>query len=77
LGPCHIWNKETAKQKKAAQREMNDYNATHEMDARIEWELEITMRRLNIRRNPRGRKPTWKFTAARGAITRKGKAGGK
>jgi hypothetical protein len=75
-GPFHIWAKETAAQKKAAQKEINDYNGAHEMNARIEWELRTAMRRLNINRNPPGRKPTWKFTAARGAMKRTGKAGG-
>lgn len=56
-GPFHIWKKETAKQKKAAQKEIDDYNASHEMDARIEWELQTAMRRLNIRRRLRGKKP--------------------
>jgi hypothetical protein len=46
------------------------------MNARIEWELETAMRRLNMNRRPGGRKPTWKYTAARGAMMRTGKAGG-
>jgi hypothetical protein len=29
----HIWKKETAKQKKAAQKEINNYNASYKMDA--------------------------------------------
>jgi len=55
---------------------MDDYNGEHEMNARIKWELETAMRRLNIRRNLGGRKPTWRFTAAHGAMTRTGKSGG-
>jgi hypothetical protein len=58
--PFHIWAKETA-----AQKEIDDYNGAHEMNAQIEWELETGMRRLNVNRNPSGRKPTWKYTAAR------------
>jgi hypothetical protein len=46
------------------------------MSARIEWELETAIRRLNINRKPRDRKPTWKYTPACGAMTRTGKAGG-
>jgi hypothetical protein len=34
------------------------------------------MRQLNINRNLSRRKPTWKFTEARGAMVRKGKASG-
>jgi hypothetical protein len=74
--PFHIWNKETAAQKAAAKAEIDQYNGAHEMNARIEWELRTAMRRLNIRRNPSGPKPQWKFTRARGAMTRTGKAGG-
>jgi hypothetical protein len=75
-GPYHIWAKETTAQKKAAQKEIDEYNGAHEMSARIEWELETAMRRLNVNRNPSGRKPTWKYTAKRGAMKRTGKAGG-
>jgi hypothetical protein len=46
------------------------------MNARIEWELETAMRRLNMNRNVGGCKPMWKYTAACGAIKRTGKAGG-
>jgi hypothetical protein len=55
--PFHIWTKETAKQKKAAQKEIDDYNGKHEMNAQIEWELETAMRRLNMNYNPGGHKP--------------------
>ena len=34
-GPFHIWVKETAKQQKVAQKEIDDYNGEHEMNARI------------------------------------------
>ena len=46
------------------------------MNARIEWELETAMRRLRLSRNVGGPKPKWKYTAARGAMQRTGKAGG-
>jgi hypothetical protein len=75
-GPFHIWKKEKAAQKKAAQAEIDAYNSVHEMEARCEWELSTAMRRLRLGRNPGGKKPVWKFTAARGAMTRTGKAGG-
>jgi hypothetical protein len=55
---------------------MDDYNGEHEINARIKWELETAMRRLNIRRNPGRRKLTWRFTAAHRAMTRTGKSGG-
>jgi hypothetical protein len=34
------------------------------------------MQRLNMNRRPSGRKPIWKYTAARRAMKRTGKAGG-
>jgi hypothetical protein len=75
-GPFHIWAKETAKQKKAAQKEIDDYNGEHEINAQIEWELETAIRRLNVNRNPSGRKPQWKYIATQGAMKRTRKAGG-
>lgn len=75
-GLFHIQNKEIAKQKKAAQKEIDDYNASYKMDARIEQELQTAIRRLNIRKRPGGRKPVWKFIKKNGAMTRSGKAGG-
>jgi hypothetical protein len=55
---------------------MDDYNNEHEINARIEWELEAAMRRLNVNWRPCGKKPTWKYTAAHGAMMQIGKAGG-
>jgi DDE superfamily endonuclease len=57
---------------------MDDYNGEHEMNTRIEWTLTTAMQRLNMNRpgRPGGKQPTWKFTAAHGAVTRTGKAGG-
>jgi len=77
-GLFHIWKKETAAQKKAAQMVIDEYSAAHEVDVRIEWTLETAMRRLNLNwpGKPDGRTPVWKFTAARGAMIRTGKAGG-
>jgi hypothetical protein len=66
-GPFHIWAKETAAQKKAAQKQIDDYNGEHETNARIEWVYETAMRRLRL--NLGGSKPTWKYTAACGAMT--------
>ena len=56
-GPFHIQAKETAKQKKAAQKEIDDYNREHEINTQIKQELETAMRRLNVNRNLGGRKP--------------------
>ena len=73
-GPCHIWEKETAKEKKDADKALDDINATIEEEARQAWELETGIGRLGLR-NKKGTKPTWKFTAKTGKITRNSKGG--
>jgi transposase len=75
-GPMHIWKPETASERRIAQAELDALNAMHEPDARAEWGLATAMRRTNLRRQPAGRAPVWKFTAANGALVRTGKAGG-
>jgi transposase len=72
----HIWKPETAAERRAAQKELDALNAVHEPAARAEWELSNNLRRMNLRRNPGGRAPVWKFNEANGALVRKGKAGG-
>lgn len=66
--PFYIWKKERAAQRKAAKKEINDYNKEHKINARIEQELRTAIRRLNINRNVGKPKPKWKFTEARGAM---------
>jgi hypothetical protein len=73
-GPYHIWKKETAKEKKAAQQAINARNALHEPDDKLKWEIEVMERRQGLRRP--GRKPTWKYTVERGAWVHTAKAGG-
>lgn len=73
-GPCHCWTVETAKEKKAAQKEIDALNVVQEKKAREEWELVTAMARTGLRKKG-GRKPAWKFTAKRGAIVRKAKGG--
>ena len=75
-GPCYIWKAETAAQKKAADTDLKARNALIEEENKAAWELETGMRRVNLTRNARGRKPVWKHTKATGAIVRdKGKGG--
>ena len=75
-GPCFIWRPETAQEKKAAQKELDEINAELEAECKRKWELETAMRRLDITRNKRGSKPTWKFTEKTGKLTRRKGAGG-
>lgn len=66
----HIWRAETTQERAAAQRELDILNAEREPKCREEWELATAMRRMNLRRNPGGRKPVWKFTKKTGKLVR-------
>ena len=47
-GPCHIWKKETATEKKASEKELKDPNALREPDAKEEWEINTAMKRAKL-----------------------------
>ena len=49
-GPCHVWEKETKEEKKAASAELKVWNDANEARLKEEWELQNGMRRLNIER---------------------------
>ena len=74
-GPCHCWLPETTQEKRDAEKEIERLNDEIEPALRTAWEIETGIRRLNLRQNPSGRKPTWKFTAKTGKLGR-GKKGG-
>lgn len=42
-------------------KELDILNAEREPKCREEWEFETAMPRMNLRRNPSGRKLEWKF----------------
>ncbi len=69
-----MWKAETATEKRAAQREIDQINDRLEPIAKENWELETGMRRMRLR-NPGGRKPTWKWDERHGKIVRKGNGG--
>ncbi len=73
-GPCHIWKKETAKDRKTSEEVIKQLNEELEPALRQTWELETGMRRMGLRNAP-GKKPEWKFTAKTGKLSR-GKNGG-
>lgn len=75
-GPCHCWSAETAAQKKKYAAIVDKYNKEHEPIDRENWELAEGMDRLRLDRNKPGKKPRWRYTAARGKMERKAKAGG-
>jgi hypothetical protein len=74
-GPCHIWQEETAAEKKAAEDEINRWNSEQEPALKAEWEAINGMQRLRLRTIP-GRKPRWRFTAKIGKLIRSAKKGG-
>jgi hypothetical protein len=69
-GPCHIWEAETAQEKKEAARHLEELNKELEIEMREEWELTTAMRRTGLR-NLRGSKPKWKWDAQHGKLTRR------
>ncbi len=75
-GPCHVWEEETATEKKEAKEQMNKINKEIEPAYKQAWELETALRRLDIRRKKSGRKPVWRFTEKTGKLERKAIRGG-
>ena len=56
-GPCHIWVPETKKEKEESEKVINEMNRELEPIFKEEWELTNGIRRMNIQRQPAGRKP--------------------
>jgi hypothetical protein len=54
MGPCHIWEDGTEKEKEEARKWTTEQNKLLELECRREWELETGMRRLRITRNVSG-----------------------
>jgi transposase len=75
-GPCHIWEDETAKEKEEAIEWLKAKNAELEPLRKQAWELETALRRLNIQRNPGGRKPQWRWCKRTGKLEREKSKGG-
>lgn len=75
-GPCHIWTKESAQERAAADEELEKLNKELEPQLRAEWEITTAMKRVNLRRRPGGRKPEWRFTEKNGKLVRNSKASG-
>ena len=76
-GPCHIWQTETAKEKKEAQKAIDQWNRANEERLKAEWQLKTDARRLKADgTQPRGKTPIWRFTEKNGKRERKAKAGG-
>jgi transposase len=74
-GPFHCWQPETAQEKRDSDIEIERLNQELEPILREQWELETSMRRVNLRRQPAGKKPTWKFNQKTGKLSRGRKNG--
>ena len=57
-GPFHIWKSETLKEKGEAQIEIDKMNEELK-EVKQQWELEMGMRRMGLRK-PGGRRPVWR-----------------
>lgn len=73
-GPCHCWIPETKKDKEKADKEIEEMNKNLEPLMKEQWELNNSMRRLNLR-TTRGRKPQWRWNQKNGKLAR-GKGSG-
>jgi transposase len=74
-GPCHCWCPETALEKRQSEQEIEALNQELEPILREQWELETGVRRMNLRRQPAGKKPVWKFNKQNGKLSRGSKGG--
>jgi hypothetical protein len=55
--------------------ELAELNAMLEATAKAEWELSTGLRRINLRRNPEGKKPQWRWNRSTGKLARKSQGG--
>lgn len=76
-GPCHIWFTETAQEKKAAEKELEEMNKEIEPKARYDWEMDQVTGGVEclLCDGRRGRKPTFHFSAKTGKLVWNGKGG--
>jgi len=74
-GPCYVWQDETQKGKREAERWLEEMNTVLEPICKAEWEHESQMQRLRITRRMPRRKPTWKWTQKTGKLVRESKGG--
>ena len=75
-GPCHIWEPETAVERKEADKEVEELNNALEPECRERWEREMkeerearAQERIEAGLKPTKRKPPiWKFTEKIGKL---------
>ena len=75
-GPCHIWKTQTVAQRKKDNLELARLNEQLEEAAKAEWEISTGVRRINLRRNPGGKKPQWRWNQSTGKLVRRSQTSG-
>lgn len=70
-GPYHIWRTQSIAERKKDDLELAELNEKLKATARAEWELSSGLRRINLRRNPGGKKPQWRWNQSTGKLVRK------
>jgi hypothetical protein len=63
------WVSETTAEKREATLEVKKLNLKLEPFAKEQWELSTSMRRINLRRQPAGKKPTWRWNSLTGKLS--------
>src|SRR6266516_1580934 len=74
-GPYHIWRKQNVAERKKDDLELAELNEKLEATAKAEWELSSGLRRINLQRNPGGKKPQWRWNGSTGKLVRKSQGG--
>ena len=74
-GPCHCWAPETAQEKRTAVSEIEKLNEEIEPVLKEQWQLETAMRKLNLRHQPKGKRPEWRWNSKTGKLGRGSKGG--
>ncbi len=70
----HIWELETAAQKKTSAEKLKRINDALKSTAKEAWKLKIFMQRINLR-NKEGSKSKWKWDQKHNKVVRKNKEG--
>jgi hypothetical protein len=74
-GPYHIWRTQSVAERKKDDLELAELNEKLKATARAEWELSSGLRRINLRRNPGGKKPQWRWNQSTDKLVRKSLGG--
>ena len=74
--PYHIWEPETATEKKECEEDLAARNAARYENDEEKWELENAMKRIHITRNQPGKRAQFKHTEETGAYVLKDGKGG-